>query len=357
MKIKIPILICLAVFLISPARGQNDNTGFQNQEPNTSYTSFRLFEDEDLIEITLRFDLSTYFRTKPKKEYLKANITIHLSETDSINKDIRLRSRGIFRNQFCKYPPIELNFKKVDFGYSDLDSISKLKMVTECSSGSENRGYLLREYLIYKMFNVLTDTSFRVRLLTVNYIDTENKRKPLKQYGFFIEPLEMLTTRTNTVEVKSPALTQKHIIPNLMDRLAIFCYMIGNYDWSIPGQHNVKVIKPMVIDPIGLGIAVPYDFDWTGLVNASYAIPHEDVGTASVRERIYTGICRSKEVFQKDLEIFAEKKDEFYLLVNEFPYLNTKEKRDVTRYLDEFFDRLTGKSMLTNIFVNSCKNF
>jgi len=179
----------------------------------------------------------------------------------------------------------------------------------------------------------------------------------LKQYGFFIEPLEMLIARTNTVEVKSPALTQKHIIPNLMDRLAIFCYMIGNYDWSIPGQHNVKVIKPMVIDPTGLGIAVPYDFDWTGLVNASYAIPHEDIGTASVRERIYTGICRSKEVFQKDLEIFAENKDEFYMLVNEFPYLNTKEKRDVTRYLDEFFDRLTGKSMLTNIFMNSCKNF
>jgi len=357
MKIKISILICLAIFLISPVQGQDDDTGSQKQESDALLASFRLFEDEDLLEITLRFDLSTYFRTKPKKEYLKANITFHLGETDSISEDIRLHTRGIFRNQYCKYPPIELNFKKAHFGYSDLDSISKLKLVTECYSGSENSGYLLREYIIYKMFSIFTDTCFRVRLLTVNYIDSENKRKPLKQYGIFIEPLEMLTNRTNSVEVKSPALTQKHIVPNLMDRLAIFCYMIGNYDWSIPGQHNVKVIKPMVIDPAGLGIAVPYDFDWTGLVNASYAIPHEDVGTASVRERIYTGICRSKEVFQKDLEIFAEKKDEFYLLVNEFPYLNTKEKRDVTRYLDEFFNRLTRKSMLTDIFVNSCKNF
>jgi hypothetical protein len=357
MKRKISILICLVIFLISHVQGQNDDTGSQKKEPDQSYTSFRLFENEDLLEITLRFDLSTYFRTKPKNEYLKANITFHLSETDSISKDIRLRTRGIFRNQFCRYPPIQLNFKKVDFGYSDLDSISKLKLVTECFSGSENAGYLLREYLIYKMFNVFTDTCFRVRLLTVNYIDSKNKRKPLKQYGFFIEPMEMLTARTNSVEVKSPALTQKNIIPNIMDRLAIFNYMIGNYDWSIPGRHNVKVIKTMVINPTGLGIAVPYDFDWTGLVNASYAIPPVKVGIESVRERIYTGICRSREVFQKDLEIFAEKKDEFYKIVNEFPYLNKNEKRDVTGYLDVFFNRLSGRPLLTDIFLNSCKNF
>ncbi len=357
MKIKNLILIWLALSLISPARGEDENSVLRKQESDSLNTSFRLFQDEELLEITLRFDLSTYFRTKPKKDYLKANMTIHLSDTDSINKDIRLRSRGIFRHQECKYPPIQLNFKKVDFGYSDLDSITKIKMVTECSSGSENRGYLLREYLIYKMFNVLTDTSFRVRLLTVNYIDSENKRRSLKQYSFVIEPLEMLTARTNSTEVKSPALNQKHIVPYIMDRLAIFNYMIGNYDWSIPGQHNVKVIKPMILDPTGLGIAIPYDFDWTGLVNASYAIPHEDVGTASVRERIYTGICRSREVFEKDLEIFAEKKDEFYKKINEFLYLNTKEKRDIIRYLDQFYNRLSGKSMLTDIFLNSCKNF
>jgi hypothetical protein len=357
MKIKTSLLIGLLFIFVLPAPGQNENTGSLKQENNAQNPSFGLFENEELLEITLRFDLSTYFRTKPKKDYLKANMTIHLSDTDSINKEIRLRSRGIFRNQYCKYPPIQLNFKKADFGYSDLDSITKLKMVTECSSGSENRGYLLREYLIYKMFNVLTDTSFRVRLLTVNYIDSENKRRSLKQYSFFIEPLDMLMARTNSVEVKSPALNQKHIIPYVMDRLAIFNYMIGNYDWSIPGQHNVKVIKPLIIESSGLGIAIPYDFDWTGVVNASYALPTEEIGTASVRERIYTGICRSREVFKKDLEIFAEKKDEFYKIVNEFPYLNQKEKRDISRYLDDFFDRFEGRSMLTDIFLNSCKNF
>lgn len=324
----------------------------------SSKNSFGLFEDDKLIEISLRFDLSTYFRTKPKEDYLKANITFHISKTDSVSQDIRLKTRGVFRNKYCKYPPIELNFKRASFGYSDLNMISKIKLVPQCSSGKEKEDYVLKEYLAYKLFNVLTDTSFRVRLLKVTYIDTQKKRKPIVQYGFFIEPVEMLVARTNCIQIKTPTLTQKHIIPKIMDRLAIFNFMIGNYDWAVPEQHNILVIKSLNIDPYGLAIAVPHDFDWTGLVNASYAIPAEVIGTENVRERLFLGVCRTEETYQKDLDLFVEKKDEFYKVIKEFPYLNQQVKKDLTDYLDGFFDQLDGKRerILYN-FMNSCKNF
>jgi hypothetical protein len=328
----------------------------QTSVPDSSLKNFRLFEDNNVVDITLRFDLSTYFRTKPKDEYLKANITFNLNKEDSISKNIRLKTRGVFRNQYCSFPPIELNFKKTDFGYSDLNRISKLKLVVPCSSGKDKEEYILREYLTYKLFNVLTDTSFRVRLLTVKYIDTQKKRKPFKQFGFFIEPVEMITSRTNSNRVKSMTLTQKSIVPAIMDRLAIFNYMIGNYDWSVPGQHNILVLNFPGIDPFGRGIAIPYDFDWTGVVNAAYAIPAEIVGTKDVRERIFTGVCRRKEVFQADLELFLRKKQEFYKVINDFPYINQRSKKDITGYLDEFFDQLEGKrDLILYIFMNSCK--
>lgn len=354
---KIFFQVTLMTFLFSPVIGQGNDSRAQTVVPHTSKKSFRLFEEDNLLEISLRFDLSTYFRTKPKEDYLKANITFHLNKTDSINQDIRLRTRGEFRNQYCTFSPIELNFKKADFGYSDLNRISKIKLVPECRSGNVNEDYVLREYLIYKLFNILTDTSFRVRLLTVNYIDTEKKRKPIRQYGFFIEPLEMVTARTNTVQVNSRALTQKSIVPKVMDRLAIFNYMIGNYDWSLPGQHNVKVIKSQVIDTLQLGIAFPYDFDWSGLVNADYAIPAENAGVQSVRERLFLGICRSKEVYLEELEIFLNKKEEFYRVINEFPYLNQRIKKDMTVYLDGFFDKLVGRREIIGNLLNSCKIF
>jgi hypothetical protein len=165
----------------------------------------------------------------------------------------------------------------------------------------------------------------------------------------------MLAVRTNSVPVNSRALTQKSIVPKVMDRLAIFNYMIGNYDWSLPGQHNVRVFKMLVLDTLRLGIAIPYDFDWTGLVDASYAVPAEIVGTESVRERIFTGVCRSKEVYLKDLEEFLEKKDELYMVINEFPYLNQRAKKDMTVYLKGFFDMLNTKGDIIDNLLNSCK--
>jgi hypothetical protein len=356
MNKKIFFQICLITFLALSASGQIDNP-VRTVVNDTSDKYFGLFDNEKILEITLRFDLSTYFRTKPKKDYLKANITIQSDNGDSINADIKLRTRGEFRNQNCSFAPIELNFKKADFGYKDLNRIFKIKLVPECSSGTENSNYVLREYLIYKLYNIFTDTSFRVRLLTINYIDTEKKRKPIKQYGFFIEPLEQLTSRTNTVEIKSTSLTQKNIIPRLIDRVAIFNYMIGNYDWAVPGQHNVKIIKPLILDLTGLAIAVPYDFDWTGLVNASYAIPAEVVGTQNIRERLFVGICRSKEVYMKDLDIFVKYREEFYRVINEFPYLNNREKKDMIVYLDEFLRELDKKSLIVTSLLKTCKNF
>jgi hypothetical protein len=143
-----------------------------------------------------------------------------------------------------------------------------------------------------------------------------------------------------------------------MDRLALFNFMIGNYDWSIPGQHNIIVLKSLGFDPYGLGIAIPHDFDWTGLVNASYAVPAEIVGTDNVRERIFLGVCRSKEVYDKDLDLFSEKKEEFYRVINEFPYVNTQAKKDMTGYLDGFFDKLAGKrDMILYNLLNYCKKF
>jgi hypothetical protein len=357
MKKKFFFQVFIVTLLVSLLTGQNNYSLAQTAIPDSSKKSFRLFEEDKIIDITLRFDLTSYIRTKPTVDYLKAIMTIHLSKTDSISRDIGLRTYGTFRNKYCKFSPIELNIEKVHFGYSDLDKISILKMIPECTSGIENKNYILKEYLAYKLFNVLTDTGLRARLVTVNFIDMEKKRDPIHQYGFFIEPVEMLTARTGSVQIESANLNQKDIVSDVMDRLAIFNYMIGNYNWSVPGQHNVLIIKPVSLNSNNL-IAIPYDFDWTGLVNASYAIPSEEMGIQTVRERVFIGRCRSKEVYLKDLERFSGKKDEFYRVVNEFPYLDQNEKKDVIDYLDGFFIQVAeNKDILINTLIKTCKSF
>ena len=233
MKKLILIPFVLAAFAVTPLFSQEAAITDSTQAvSDTIQQDFGLFTNDEIMRLALRFDLKEYTRKKPKEEYMKAVLTYYINDKDSVNKDVRLKSRGEFRNGFCTFPPIRLNFSKSDFQKPDIKKIEKIKLVTHCQTGNED--YLFKEYLIYKLYNVLTDSSFRVRLASIDYISTSQKNKVIRSYGFLIEPVEFLAERVNAVPVETPAVNQKNIIPEIMDRVAIFNYMIGNTDWSVP---------------------------------------------------------------------------------------------------------------------------
>jgi hypothetical protein len=355
MQKKIFLPICLTFFFVLSASAQIDTVNNPLEVVDTLQQDFGLFSNTDVLNLTLRFDITNYRKKKPKEEYMDALLTYHINDKDSINKKIRLKSRGEMRNGYCDFPPIRLNFSKADFQKADLKKIDKIKLVTHCEYGNEE--YLFKEYLIYKLYNVLTDTSFRVRLVKIEYINTYKKSKPINTYAFFIEPIEILAARTNSIEVTSVNLTQKNIYPEMMDRAAIFNYMVGNTDWSVPNQHNVKILSTLSVVNSGFGMIVPYDFDYSGLVNADYAIPFEGLGIESVTQRRYVGICRSEETFIQALQEFKDKKEEFYKVINEFPLLKEKTKREMTGYLDTFFSGFDRRNTVVFDILSKCSNF
>jgi hypothetical protein len=340
---------------VSPAFSQADTIPNPLDVVDTLGQDFGLFTKDEILDLSLRFDLTHYKRKKPKEEYMKAILTYHINEKDSINKDIRLKSRGEFRNGYCDLPPIRLNFSKTDFQKNDLKKINKLKMVTHCKYGNED--YLMKEYLIYKLYNVLTDYSFRVRLVRIEYINTYKKSTPVNSYAFFIEPVELLGERTKSVPVDAVILNQTQINPEMIDRMAIFFYMIGNTDWSVPNQHNCKILSSLVFGNSNLGLIVPYDFDYSGLVNADYAIPGESLGIESVLERRYLGICRSEDTFINALREFSDKKEEFYKVINNFTLLAEKERKEMIRYLDSFYAGFDKRNSIVTYILNECRTF
>jgi len=352
-------IICFQIFLtligVSQVFSQNDSIVDQYEAVDTLQMNFGLFSNDEVLNLSLRFDVVEYKREKPKDEYMKALLTYHINDKDSINKEIRLKSRGEFRNNFCSFPPIRLNFKKTDFEKEDLKKIEKMKMVTHCNSGNET--YLFKEYLVYKMFNVLTDYSFRVRLVKVAYINTNEKKKmkPIYSYAFFIEPVEFLAERNKTIPVESLKLGQANMDAKYLDRMAIFFYMIGNTDWSIPNQHNCKIFSQPFSDNPNLGVVIPYDFDYTGMVNASYAIPPEGLGIESVRQRLFQGICRTEAEYIDAIKEFSDKKEDFYKVINNFEYLNERTKKEMIKYLDGFYSEFDNENSIVKTFLEQCK--
>jgi hypothetical protein len=355
MKRVILMLIIAALASAFPVFGQKNIADSSLSAVDTLNNDFGLFKNDEILHLALRFDLRTYTSKKPKDEYLPAVLTYFINDKDSINKDIKLKSRGVMRNDICNFPPIMLNLKGAGFGKGDMKKIEKIKLVTHCDYGNEN--YLFMEYLVYKLFNVLTDYSFKVRLSKIDYINTVKKTKPISTYCFLIEPLNILAERIRSVPVESTNLTQKHIIPSTMDRMAIFMYMIGNTDWSVPNQHNCKVITGNDFTYPGLGIIIPYDFDYAGIINADYAVPFEGLGLKSVLERRYLGICRTREEYAEALKVFRDKKDELYRVINEFELLNEKVKKGMTRYLDGFYSELEKGTQIYNSFEQGCIKF
>jgi hypothetical protein len=142
-----------------------------------------------------------------------------------------------------------------------------------------------------------------------------------------------------------------------MDRMAIFNYMIGNTDWSVPILHNCMVMSGLSINNPGLGIIVPYDFDYSGLVNADYAVPFDGLGLNSVRERRYLGVCRSEDVFINALKEFTDKIEEFYKVINDFPLLSVKVKKDILGYLDTFYSEFDKRNTIVFNLLNGCIKF
>ena len=355
MKKAILLSFLLSVISTITSFGQLDSLNMKYAVSDTVRDDIILFDRDDLMEISLRFDITHYRRKKDESQYFDATLIYHTSPSDSIVKTLKLRPRGISRLSICDFPPIMLNFKKQDSVGGEFSKIDKIKMVTHCSAGGED--YLLKEFLVYKMFNVLTEYSFRVRLVRVNYINTFKESKPIREFAFLIEPVKSLEKRTNSKEIDSAHVTQKHIRRQVMDRMAIFNYMIGNTDWSVPIRHNTLTIAQGQYGGLESGIIIPYDFDYSGLVNTDYAIPFEGLGLESVRERKYLGVCRSESEFLEALAEFCDKKEEIYKVINDFEYLDARNKKEMINYLEGFYKSFDKRNSIVFQLLKDCLEF
>jgi hypothetical protein len=350
------VVVFLSCILINPALCQVDTLETTYAVTDTQDVKVTLFDTDDVLEISLKFDISRYKRIKSEEEYLDAVLTYFVNDTDSVSKDIKVRARGnIRRTAICDFPPLMLNFKMKDSDGDQFSGLNKLKIVPYCKLGYEQ--YILKEYLAYRLYNVLTDNSLRVRLIKINYINTARDKKPLTQYGFAIEPVNLLEKRLGLQQIKFKGASQRNVNPEMLDRSAIFNYMIGNTDWSVPIMHNVMLFAQPPPAPATDIQIVPYDFDYSGLVNADYAVPFESLPIKAVRERLYMAVCRSEETFTEAIGEFIEKKDEFYKVINDFPYLTPRTKKDMITFMDGFYNGIDKRNSLIKKLLSDCNWF
>ncbi|MCK4990898.1 MAG: hypothetical protein KAS29_10450, partial [Bacteroidales bacterium] len=226
-----------------------------------------LFNFDEPLYLTLKFDLKIFRKTRRKEDYQKAELTCVVNETFQVTHPVRIKARGFFRRDECTMPPFWLNIRYSGIEADSLKDVRKIKMVIRCKKSQIYENYILREYMVYKIYNLISPYSFRVRLVKLKFVDTAKDNTETEDWAFMIEPAELMAKRLNGVFVKSDKLSIKTMNRDMMDKVALFQYMIGNGDFSVTGRHNLKIITLKDQRVIGF-VPVPYDFDYTGLVNA-----------------------------------------------------------------------------------------
>jgi hypothetical protein len=333
--IKICLLFLIAAFVWPSSLFSQDLPG-QDQVVDTIDTSADIFEDPEPMEITLTLDLKKYQKEKFKGEYIPVKFQYRFNDTLTLEKSMRMKARGNFRRQHCTFAPFWLNIRKADVQNQHLQGVKRIKVVTQCRMGNAYNDYVLKEFLAYKIYNVLSPVSFRVRLVKMRYIDTGRKNKMTESWAFMIEPEELLAERLGATVIKRDDISMRYMVPEELDQVVLFMYMIGNSDYATVGRHNIKILG---MEDFGINgyTPVPYDFDYSSLVDASYAIPGENLGIESVRERYYLGPCREDQAYQLAIDHLAKYRKEILDLVQEFPLINDRIKKDMIAYLESYF--------------------
>lgn len=341
------LLLCFwAVALLSalPVLAQPDTVS------DSSHNIFSRLQGFDPLHVVIETDYKNLRKNRKETNWQPAVFKIMVGDSLAFEQTVQITTRGNMRKKTCDFPPVKIRFfneKPLDDSLAD---INELKLVASCRSSEEDEQLVRRENLAYELYNLLTDESFRVKPAEVKFISTGRKNATLDGVAFFIESEQEMAARLGGRPLKPTVISPKIMDSVAYTRMCLFQYMIGNTDWGSYTRHNIKVVG----FPDRWPIAVPYDFDYAGLVNADYAIPPPDLYLRNVRERCYLGLCHSTEFFQAEFDTFLSKKEKILALCEKYSGLSYSSRQDCLYYLREFFSILENPEKAQKEIVERC---
>ena len=361
------ILIAFIYNVITYAQAQTKELFFLNNEP-----------------ITLKLQ---YPNKQVKKQTDKNNAVytdlIYKTDTSWDTIPVYLNARGNFRRANCYFPPLKMNIKKSSSNNTPFKGHKKLKIVLPCLLQNRGNDDVLKEYLAYKIYELLSNTHFRTRLASIEYVDTRGEKSEIHPLASFI-PKELQNSnlyeneeayaakKPKTYHLKAILIEDDKVVAKrhgaqVLKRFvhplnqaeiasitnAFFQFMIGNTDFSTAYQHNQKLLFKE-----GKTIPLPYDFDMSGLVNASYAVVSNVQNTtldiANVQQRAYRGFKRDEKLFQEVRQLFLDKRSEIDNLIESLKihFEDKKSHEKAKEYIKSFYTILENDSKFTSQIVN-----
>ena len=316
-----------------------------------------LFASDEMIRITIRGPVDTIAKAEEDSNASYPGTVTVAGTPEAL--PVQLAQRGITRRKgdVCQFPPLRVTFTSPPPAGSLFAGQRRLKLVTHCRASEGFQQYVLMEYATYRLYNQLTPLSLRARLAMVDYVDASG-RPIISRVGFFLEQVDDAARRNGLREAKmGPRIPVTSLSAVDSGRVGVFEYMIGNLDWAMqagpPGDdccHNNPLVGP---GPTGL-IPVPYDWDFSGLVDTPYATAPDQVNVTSVRQRRYRGFCRHNAEARAAVAAIRAQQGPLMATFAAVPGMDPKTAKKAAGYLGGFFADLATDAGIEAKLLKTC---
>ncbi|MCB0686733.1 MAG: hypothetical protein KDC53_09410 [Saprospiraceae bacterium] len=280
------------------------------------------------LKVVLEGQIDSLIIMKMKPFETKGKM-IFSSEESEFEIPVKISVRGKFRRRTCDFPPIALDFPKDDLKELGLKKDDNYKLVTICLDRRDAQNYLFREYLVYKMYQEVEPTGFGAVLFPIIYKDTDF-RKNRRSFAVLLESNEELKDRLDGKWCDCMGLNMDSINDYYRELVTFFQYMIGNKDMNMHIEHNVRFLEG---EQYVKKVPIPYDFDFSAFVRAPYAFTDQSV----TFDRSPLVMGKNAEQLDKVLNLFLEKKERFFTIVEEFRLMSKKHKKQCLKFLRDFY--------------------
>jgi hypothetical protein len=319
-----------------------------------------IFDAAEQLPVVLEFPLQRLLREKAEKIEYDGRLHYRDDVGELVSLRVEVRARGHKRLALCPFPPLRLDFKKKSSAGTLFAGIDALKLVPQCGRRQRYQDYLVLEYLIYRAWERLSPYAFRTRALEVSYRDTESGADVITRPAFLIEDIDDLARRLDTRRIRRDVVEHGAYYGPWMNLLELFQYLIGNLDWSAYDAsaekkrccHNGRIVA--AVEDRERFALVPYDFDFSGLVNADYATVNPMFRAHSVRHRIYRGLCRHNSLVPQSVVRLNSARPEIESLFAD-ERLGNRASRDALGYIGRFYRIVNDPDQLQRHIYDQCR--
>jgi len=328
----------------------------ENKEDKKIAKVSKLFSSDSVLHIKMNYANKAVRKSTNDSTYLNLDLGYQIRNEEWKTLPVRIRSRGKNRLKNCYFAPIKIKIKKEDYKGTLFKGNKELKLVLPCHIEKAGNDYLLKEFLAYKLYELVSPYHYKTRLLNITL--SEPKGKKIKVHnikGFFIEDIKKVAKRHGGKVLK------RNVHPMQQDALcsvqnAFFQFMIGNTDFSTAYQHNEKLL---FVNKTTL--PVPFDFDMSGLCNTSYSevstVGGDVLPITDVTQRMYRGFKRDNEVLFEVRKQFLENKPNMLAIIESYKdqFENPKQYVLCLGYIKDFFYVLSNDAKFNKEILNRAR--